>query len=128
MCESYSGPAKSGPIKRLTRLNSDPIKRSRQYFRLTRLPPLFQSSPSESDFPIKVFATVLTTSVCRLLGFLVQFLTDCVISLGVKTASVPSPSASSLDRLGGTGGASESGRPCKNFNPLLLTLSDSSLG
>ena len=32
MCESYSGPAKSGPIKRLTRLNSDPIKRSRLYF------------------------------------------------------------------------------------------------
>ena len=31
MCESYSGPAKSGPIKRLTRLNSGPIKRSRLY-------------------------------------------------------------------------------------------------
>ena len=31
MCESYSGPAKSGAIKRLTRLNSDPIKRSRLY-------------------------------------------------------------------------------------------------
>ena len=29
MNESYSSPAKSGPIKRLTRLNSDPIKRSR---------------------------------------------------------------------------------------------------
>ena len=26
MCESYSGPVKSDPIKRLTRLNSDPIK------------------------------------------------------------------------------------------------------
>ena len=32
MCESYSGPAKSDPIKRLTRLNSDPIKRSRLYY------------------------------------------------------------------------------------------------
>ena len=31
MCESYSGPAKSGPIKRLTHLNSGPIKRSRLY-------------------------------------------------------------------------------------------------
>ena len=31
MCESYSGPAKSGPIRRLTRLNSGPIKRSRLY-------------------------------------------------------------------------------------------------
>ena len=31
MRESYSVPAKSGPIKRLTRLNSDPIKRSRLY-------------------------------------------------------------------------------------------------
>ena len=31
MCESYSGPAKSDPIKRLTRLNSDPIKQSRLY-------------------------------------------------------------------------------------------------
>ena len=31
MCESYSGPAKSDPIKRLTRLNSDPIKWSRLY-------------------------------------------------------------------------------------------------
>ena len=31
MCESYSGPAKSDPIKLLTRLNSDPIKRSRLY-------------------------------------------------------------------------------------------------
>ena len=31
MCESYSGPAKSGPIKRLTRLNSGPIKWSRLY-------------------------------------------------------------------------------------------------
>ena len=31
MCENYSGPIKSGPIKRLTRLNSDPIKRSRLY-------------------------------------------------------------------------------------------------
>ena len=29
MYESYSGPAESDPIKRLTRLNSDPIKRSR---------------------------------------------------------------------------------------------------
>ena len=31
MCESYSGPTKSGPIKRLTRLNSGPIKRSQLY-------------------------------------------------------------------------------------------------
>ena len=31
MCESYSGPAKSGPIKRLTHLNSGPIKRSPLY-------------------------------------------------------------------------------------------------
>ena len=31
MCESYSGPAKGDPIKRLTRLNSEPIKRSRLY-------------------------------------------------------------------------------------------------
>ena len=31
MCESYSGPAKSGLIKRLTHLNSGPIKRSRLY-------------------------------------------------------------------------------------------------
>ena len=29
LCESYSGPTEGGPIKRLTRLNSDPIKRSR---------------------------------------------------------------------------------------------------
>ena len=36
MCESYSGPAKSGPIKRLTRLNSDPIKWSRLYLILFR--------------------------------------------------------------------------------------------
>ena len=35
MCESYSGPAKSGPIKRLTQLNSDPIKRSRLYMLLS---------------------------------------------------------------------------------------------
>ena len=27
MCKSYSGPTKSGPIKRLTQLNSGPIKR-----------------------------------------------------------------------------------------------------
>ena len=31
MYGSYSGPAKSGLIKRLTRLNSDPIKQSRLY-------------------------------------------------------------------------------------------------
>ena len=31
MCESYSGPAKSVPIKRLAQLNSDPIKRNRLY-------------------------------------------------------------------------------------------------
>ena len=31
MCESYSVPVRSDPIKRLTRLNSDPIKRSRLY-------------------------------------------------------------------------------------------------
>ena len=31
MCESYFGPAKNGRIKRLIRLNSDPIKRSRLY-------------------------------------------------------------------------------------------------
>ena len=33
MCKSYSGPAKSGPIKRLTRLNSGLIKRSRLYLK-----------------------------------------------------------------------------------------------
>ena len=40
MCESYSDPAKSGPIKRLTRLNSDPIKQSRlyvNYYRCVRI-------------------------------------------------------------------------------------------
>ena len=36
MYESYSGPAKSDPIKRLTRLNSDPIKRSRLYIYSTQ--------------------------------------------------------------------------------------------
>ena len=34
MCENYSGPAKSGPIKRLTRLTNGLIKLSRLYFKL----------------------------------------------------------------------------------------------
>ena len=39
MCESYFGPAKSGPIKRLTRLNSGPIKRSRLYIYIYTVEP-----------------------------------------------------------------------------------------